>query len=364
MQPYFLDVFGNAASTHASYGEPARRAVEDARTGVARLLGVSPQEVVFTSGATESNNLAIKGIAAGAPAGSHFITCLTEHKSVLEVFQNLEAQGHFVTYLPVDRDGQIDLDLLTRSITDTTVLVSLMAANNEIGTVLPMYEVAAICREAEVLFHSDAVQAVGKIPLSPGDWGVDMASLSAHKIYGPKGVGALFVRRDCQNQMRASIHGGGQERGLRSGTTNVPGCVGFGEACRILLEEGEGEARRLNHLISHLKERLGEIIADLGVNGPLEDRLPGNLNVHIPGTPGDALIAALGTVAVATGSACASEVPSSSHVLKAIGLADEEAECSIRMSVGRFTSEEEIHAAVDLIGAAVANIRSLIGAAS
>lgn len=283
MHPYFSDVFGNAASTHASFGQPARQAVESAREIVAGLLEVSPQEIVFTSGATESNNLAIKGIAANSPTGSHFVTCLTEHKSVLEVFEALEAQGHSVTYLPVDRKGRIDLNQLKESITDETVLVSLMAANNEIGTVLPIDQVATICSEAGVLFHTDAAQAVGKAPLHLGTSGVDLASLSAHKIYGPKGIGALFVRRHCQSRMRPAFHGGGQERGLRSGTTNVPGCVGFGEACRILVDEGEEEARRLSRLTALLEERLANVIADVGVNGPIEGRLPGNLNVHISG---------------------------------------------------------------------------------
>lgn len=364
MNPYFSDVFGNAASPHASFGEPARQAVERARQAVAGLLEVSPQEIVFTSGATESNNLAIKGVAANSPAGSHFVTCLTEHKSVLEVFQDLEIQGHSVTYLPVDREGRIDLNRLKDSLTDGTVLVSLMAANNEIGTVLPLDEVVTICSDAGVLFHTDAAQAVGKVPLYLGTSGVDLASLSAHKIYGPKGVGALFVRRHCQSRLRPGFHGGGQERGLRSGTANVPGCVGFGEACRILVDEGEAEAERLNHLVSLLEERLSKVIADVCVNGPIDGRLPGNLNVQIPGAPGDALVAALGTVAIATGSACTSDVPTSSHVLRAVGLSDEEAESSIRISVGRFTSEREIQEAVDLLGSAVASIRSLIGAAS
>lgn len=364
MHPYFSSVFGNAASTHASFGHPARQAVERARESIATLLEVSPQEIVFTSGATESNNLAIKGIAANSRAGSHFVSCLTEHKSVIEVFKELEAQGHSVTYLPVDRDGRIDLDQLKNSITEQTVLVSLMVANNEIGTVLPIDQVVAICSQAGVLFHTDAAQAVGKTPLNLETSGVDLASISAHKIYGPKGIGALFVRRQSQTRIRPALHGGGQERGLRSGTLNVPGCVGFGEACRILADEGEDEAQRLARLTSLLEERLADVIAHAHINGPTEDRLPGNLNVHIPETPGDALVAALGTVAVATGSACTSEVPTSSHVLRAIGLSDEEAECSIRISVGRFTSEEEIHEAVARLSSAVANIRSLIGAAS
>lgn len=364
MHPYFSDVFGNAASTHASFGQPARQAVERARESIATLLEVSTQEIVFTSGATESNNLAIKGIAATSPAGSHFITCLTEHKSVLEVFKELEAQGHSVTYLPVDREGRIDLNQLKDSITEQTQLVSLMAANNEIGTVLPIDQVAAICSQAGSLFHTDAAQAVGKTPLNLGTSGVDLASLSAHKIYGPKGMGALFARRQSQNRIRPAFHGGGQERGLRSGTTNVPGCVGFGEACRILAVEGQDEAQRLIRLTSLVEARLANVVADVRVNGPIEGRLPGNLNVHIPGTPGDALVAALGTVAIATGSACTSDVPTSSHVLRAVGLSDDDADCSIRISVGRFTSEEEIHEAIDLLSSAVANIRSLIGAAS
>lgn len=363
MHPYFSDVFGNAASAHVM-GQSAKQAVEAARVRVAGLVGASAQEIVFTSGATEANNLALKGVAARFTTSCHFVTCETEHKSVLEVFQDLQARGHRVTYLPVDQEGRIDLAQLEAAMTEQTVLVSVMTANNEIGTIHPIQGLAAICRNRGVLFHTDAAQAVGKIPLDLGAWGVDLASLSSHKVYGPKGMGALFVRRDSQNRVEPMMHGGGQERGLRSGTANVPGCVGFGEACRILADEGGDEAQRIQSLTNRLERGLAKRLPDFKLNGPVEDRLAGNLSVYVgPSVPGDALVAAVDTVALATGSACTSDVPTSSHVLRAIGLSDDEAECSVRLSVGRFTTEGDIDRAVGLIAAGVARIQSAVGAA-
>jgi cysteine desulfurase len=288
------------------------------------------------------------------------VTCQTEHKSVLEVFWELERRGHRVTYLGVDTQGHIDLDELDRTLDESPALVSLMAANNEIGTLHPIAEVASRCKARDLPFHTDATQVIGKIPLDLTRLDVGFASFSAHKIYGPKGVGALYASREVRHRLAPLLHGGAQERGLRSGTLNVPGCVGFGEACRILIEEGPTEAQRLEDHASFLAVKLEERVAPMAVNGPSE-RLPGNVNVRVEGVIGDALVAALPDVAIATGSACTSEVPTTSHVLRSIGLSDEEAESSIRLSVGRETTQEEISRAVELIGAAVDTQRSFAG---
>ncbi len=363
MRPTFTQTFGNPASSHSAYGEPARAAVEEARLHVARLFGADEQDVIFTSGATESNNLAIKGVAAAAPPSSHFVTCATEHKSVIDVFAALEAAGHRVTYLDVDAEGGLDLDALMTALRQPTVLVSLMVANNEIGTIHPVAEAAQIAHSAGALFHTDATQAAGHVPLDLRASSIDMMSLSAHKIYGPKGCGALIVRREIQRRLAPLVHGGNHERGLRSGTINVPGCVGFGAACQIMSREGSAEADRLAALAWRLESRLRASVDDVALNGPdLSDRLRGNLNVRITGVPADALSTSVPTVAFSTGSACTSAAPAPSHVLRACGFSHEEAESSIRLSVGRFTTEPEVDAAAALIASAAGRIRSLVHA--
>jgi cysteine desulfurase len=344
MLPYFTESFGNAASRNHSFGWVAEEAVERARKQVADLIGASPKEIVFTSGATESNNLAIKGVVEMyAQKGNHVITAATEHKAVLDTCKRLEKHGTRVTYLPVQTNGLIDLDLLKDSITDKTVLVSIMYGNNEIGTIQPVAEIGRICKERGVLFHTDATQAVGKIPVNVIADNVDLLSCSAHKMYGPKGVGALYVRRkNPRVQLTAQMDGGGHERGMRSGTLNVPGIAGFGKAaelCQQLLAE---EMIQHGALRDRLKDRLMGELDEVFVNGTMESRLPHNLNISFAYVEGESLLMGINDIAVSSGSACTSATLEPSYVLKALGAGDDLAHSSIRFGIGRFTTEEEI----------------------
>ena len=344
MLPYFRDRFGNAASRNHSFGWQAEEAVEAARKQIAGLIGATAREIVFTSGATESDNLAIKGAARMyREKGDHIITVVTEHKAVLDTGKHLQKEGFQVTFLPVGRDGLVDLDRLRDAITPKTTVISVMAANNEIGVVQPIAEIGRIARERGVLFHTDAVQAAGKIPFDVEAMNVDMASLSAHKMYGPKGVGALYVRRrNPRVLLEPIIDGGGHERGMRSGTLNVPGIVGMGQASAIaradMAEEGRRVAALRDRLLAGMRNGLDEIF----VNGSMEQRLPGNLNVSFAYVEGESLLMGISDVAVSSGSACTSATLEPSYVLKALGVGDELAHSSIRFGLGRFNTEEEV----------------------
>ncbi len=344
MLPYFSEDFGNAASKSHPFGWKAEEAVDVAREQIARVLNADAKEIVFTSGATESNNLAIKGVAEMyVDKGDHIITSVTEHKAVLDTCKRLESEGRRVTYLPVRPDGMIDLQELADAITDKTILVSIMSANNEIGVVQPFAEIGKMCRERGVLFHTDAVQAYGKIPLDVQAANIDIASITAHKIYGPKGIGALYVRRrNPRVRLTAQIDGGGHERGFRSGTLNVPGIVGFGEAARIALEEMPAEIKRLEALRDRLRITVMGNTSDVYVNGSLEHRLPGNMNLSFNYVEGESLLMGLKDVALSSGSACTSASLEPSYVLKALGVGDELAHSSLRFGLGRFTTEEEV----------------------
>jgi cysteine desulfurase len=336
--------FGNAASRNHCFGWEAEQAVDAAREQIAKLIGATAKEIIFTSGATESDNLAVKGIAEMyRERGNHIITQVTEHKAVLDTCKRLEKYGYRVTYLPVKADGAIDLEDLRRAIDDKTILVSIMAANNEIGVLQPIREIGKICHERGVLFHTDAVQAVGKVPFNVIDDYVDVASISAHKIYGPKGVGALYVRRrNPRVQIAAQIDGGGHERGMRSGTLNVPGIVGLGKACEIAQQEMAEESVRLEALRDRLKTKLESELDYVHVNGSMEQRLPGNLNMSFVYVEGESLLMGINDVAVSSGSACTSATLEPSYVLKALGLGDDVAHSSIRFGLGRFNTEAEV----------------------
>ena len=358
MLPYFTSKFGNAASHSHQFGWETRDAVENARAQIASLIGASPAEIVFTSGATESDNLAVKGVAeAQRRKGDHIVTAATEHKALLDSCRTLEQSGFRVTYLPVNNDGLIGLDQLRGAITPETVLVSIMAANNEIGILQPLNEIAAICHERGVLFHSDAVQALGRVPFDVNNIGLDLASLTAHKCYGPKGVGALYVRSGVK--VSPIIDGGGHERGMRSGTLNVPGIVGFGKACEIAQQELAQESTRIGALRDRLRDHLLAKLDDLSVNGSMERRLPGNLNISFGSIEGETLMTAVREMAVSSGSACNSDKVDHSHVLKAIGLSDEQAGSSIRFGIGRFNTDAEIDYVAERLVKAVKSLREL-----
>jgi cysteine desulfurase len=344
MLPYFTEHFGNAASRNHSFGWEAEQGVEKARKQVADLIGASPREIIFTSGATESDNLAIKGVAEMyAEKGNHIITAATEHKAVLDTCKKLEKHGYRVTYLPVQGDGLIDLDMLRESITDKTILVSIMYANNEIGVLQPVAEIGKICRERGVLFHTDGVQAIGKVPVDVNKDNIDIMSITAHKLYGPKGVGALYVRRkNPRVQITAQMDGGGHERGMRSGTMNVPGIVGLGEACAIAQREMPEEMKRMAYLRDRLRAKLEAGLDEVYINGSMEHRLPQNLNMSFLYVEGESLLMGINDVAVSSGSACTSATLEPSYVLKALGLGDDLAHSSIRFGIGRFNTEEEI----------------------
>lgn len=344
MLPYFTNDYGNAASRSHPFGWAAEEAVDKAREQVARVIGADPKEIIFTSGATESDNLAIKGIAEMyADKGDHIITVVTEHKAVLDACKRLEKEGKRVTYLPVQKDGLLDLDELRAAMDDKTILVSVMAANNEIGVIQPMAEIGRICREKGVLFHSDAVQAYGKVPLDVNAMNIDLASITGHKIYGPKGVGALYVRRrNPRVRLTAQMDGGGHERGFRSGTLNVPGIVGLGKAAELMQEEMVAETERLRALSERLRRGIMDAIDETYLNGHAAHRLPGNMNISFNYVEGESLLMGLKDIALSSGSACTSASLEPSYVLKALGVGDELAHSSLRFGLGRFTTEEEV----------------------
>ncbi|PYT14434.1 MAG: IscS subfamily cysteine desulfurase [Acidobacteria bacterium] len=361
MLPCFDTEFGNAASRTHAFGWRAEEAVTRARTHMARLIGADPKEIVFTSGATESDNLAIFGaFEALRSKGDHIVTGATEHHAVLDPVARLQSRGARVTVLPVDRDGRVDPGDVRRAITGRTVLVSLMFANNEVGTLHPVAEIGAICKEAGVLFHSDAAQAVGKVPVDVQALGVDLLSMSAHKAYGPKGVGALFVRRkNPRVALEPILFGGGHERGLRSGTLNVPGIVGFGEALRIAAAEMPEESRRLRALRDRLHQEIAARLADVTLNGHPVERLPHNLNLSFAYVEGEALMSALDDIAVSSGSACTSASKEPSHVLRAMGRTDDQVVTSIRFGLGRFNTRDEVDYVVERVEGAVTRLRAL-----
>lgn len=362
MIPYFTEVFGNAASRNHVFGWRAEEAVEHARERVAALIGAeSPKEIVFTSGATESNNLAIKGAAEFyREKGNHIITTVIEHKAVLDTCKRLEKEGFSVTYLPVDATGRVDPEQVRQAITDQTILVSVMLANNEVGTVQPIAEIGKITRERGVLLHSDAVQGIGKIPFDVVKANVDLLSMTAHKMYGPKGVGALYVRRTRPRvRLVSQMDGGGHERGNRSGTLNVTGIVGLGKAAEIMKQEGPTEALRLIALRERLWKRLAAAIEDIHLNGHPEHRLPGNLNVAFAYVEGEAMMMAIKDVAVSSGSACTSASLEPSYVLRAMGVGEEMAHSSIRFGLGRFTTEDEVDYVADLVIDKVNKLRAM-----
>lgn len=363
MLPYFTEDFGNPHSTSHIYGHIAAEAIERARGEIAALINADSRELVFTSGATESNNLAIKGAAHFARAyphagqdRDHIVTLQTEHKCVLESCKALEREGFAVTYLPVEPNGLISLDALEAAISERTLFVSIMAAHNEIGVIQPLAQIGALCRPKGVLFHSDAAQAFGKIPLDVEVMQIDLVSISGHKIYGPKGIGALYVRRRPRVRLLPLIDGGGQERGLRSGTLPTPLCVGLGRAAAIAGSEMAGEAERLRRLRDRLLRNLTKHMPGLLLNGDAEQRLPGSLNMSFPGISAQALIEASPSIAISTGSACTSAVIEPSYVLRALGLPDELANASIRIGLGRFTTPAEVDFAADTIAAAAARL--------
>jgi cysteine desulfurase len=362
MLPYFTQKFGNAASRNHAYGWVAEEAVDHARERIAKLVGAqSEKEIVFTSGATESNNLALKGVAEFyKDKGNHIITTVLEHKAVLDTCKRLEAEGFRVTYLPVAKDGRVDPDDVKKAITDQTILVSVMFANNEIGTVQPLAEIGKITRERGVLLHTDAVQGLGKVPFDAQAMNVDLASITAHKMYGPKGVGALFVRRSKPRvRLAAQMDGGGHERGNRSGTLNVPGIVGFGKAAQIMSEDGEADSAKILALRERLHKKITGSLDEVHLNGSVRDRLPGNLNLSFSFVEGEAMMMAIKDVAVSSGSACTSASLEPSYVLRALGVGDELAHSSIRFGLGRFNTEEEVDFVANLVIDKVQKLRDM-----
>lgn len=361
MTPYFIENFGNAASRNHSFGWVAEEAVEKARQQMASLIGATSKEIVITSGATESDNLAIKGVAEMyAQRGNHIITAATEHKAILDTCKRMEKHGCRVTYLPVRPDGLVDLDQLRDAITDKTILVSIMYGNNEIGTIQPVKEIGAICREKGVLFHTDATQAVGKIPVSVNDDNIDLMSFSGHKMYGPKGVGALYVRRrNPRVQLTSQMDGGGHERGMRSGTLNVPGIVGLGKAAELCQQLMPQEMAEHSAMRDHLKDRLMSELDETYINGSVEHRLPHNLNISFAYVEGESLLMGINDIAVSSGSACTSATLEPSYVLKALGAGDDLAHSSIRFGIGRFNTQEEIDYTAQKVIDVVKKLREL-----
>ena len=358
MLPYLSEKFGNPHSRSHAFGWEAEEAVEVAREQIAEIIGADPKEVIFTSGATESNNLAIKGVAHFYKARKdHVITCVTEHKCVLESCRTLEREGFTVTYLPVRRNGLIDLGELSRAFTERTALVSIMAVNNEIGVIQPIAEIGALCREHGAFFHTDAAQAIGRIDVDVNEMGIDLMSLTAHKVYGPKGIGALYVRRRPRVRLTPLFDGGGQERGFRSGTLPAPLCVGFGEACRLARLEMADEAKRIGALRDRLYDGITTRLTGVVLNGDAVTRIPGNLNLSFGHVDAEALMASLKAVAVSSGSACTSASLEPSFVLKALGVEDRLAHASIRFSLGRFTTEAEIDFVIEEVAREVAGLR-------
>ncbi len=363
MLPYFTETFGNAASTDHVYGAEAKRAVDAARKQVATGIGAQDDEMIFTSGATEANNLSIIGAAERyEDRGRHIITCVTEHKAVLDTCQYLERKGWQITYLPVDQQGMIDLDNLRNAISSETVLVSLMAANNEIGVLAPLKEIGKITREHNILFHTDATQAIGHIPIDVGAMNIDLLSLSGHKIYGPKGIGALYVRkRNPRVHLVEQIHGGGHERGMRSGTLNVPSIVGLGKAVEVAVKIMPEESKRLCSLRNNFWQGLKGNMENIELNGHPIQRLPNNLSVAILGVENRSLLVQLNDhLAISTGSACTTAKVESSHVIKALGYGEDRAHYSLRFGLGRINTEQDINFAIELLSSSVKRLRQLV----
>jgi cysteine desulfurase len=359
MLPFFTGKFGNPHSRDHRHGWQAEEAVEAAREQVARLIGATAKEIVFTSGATESNNLAVKGVARAAGADRrHVITCVTEHKCVLESCRRLEREGFEVTYLPVGRDGLLDLAGLEAVLSARTALVSIMAVNNEIGVLQPLAEIGKLCRRHGARFHTDAAQAAGKIPIDVNAMNIDLLSISGHKVYGPKGIGALYVRRRPRVPIEPLMDGGGQERGIRSGTVPAPLAVGLGAACAIAGEEMAGEAERLTRLRDRFLARLTGAVPDVHIHGDMARRIPGNLNLSFPDVEGQDLMMRLTGLSVSTGSACSSATVGPSHVLSALGLDARLLHNALRIGIGRFTTEQEVDRAADMIAASVQSQRA------
>jgi cysteine desulfurase len=360
MIPYFFEVFGNPHSRNHPHGWQAEEAVEKARKQVASIIGADFKEVIFTSGATESNNLAIKGVADfyGAEK-NHIITTVTEHKCLLDTCRHLEQKGFKITYLPVQKNGIINLEDLKQAITDKTLVVSVMAVNNEIGVIQPLAEIGKICKQKGVFFHTDAAQAVGKIKIDVNEMNIDMLSISGHKLYGPKGIGALFVRRKPRVRINAIINGGGQERGMRSGTLPTPLCVGLGEACAIAEQEMESENIRIKKLRDKFYYSITSKLKEVYLNGDQENRVYGNLNLSFAYVEGEGLLMGVKDLSLSSGSACTSASLEPSYVLRALGVSEEMAHTSLRIGIGRFTTEEEIDIAVEKIVEAVNKLRDL-----
>ena len=360
MIPYFGEIYGNPHSRNHSFGWEAEQAVEVARENVAKIIGANPKEIIFTSGATESNNLAIKGLADFyGDKKNHIITCVTEHKCVLESCRLLSERGFEVTYLQVNKDGLIDIKDLESKINDKTLLVSIMGVHNEIGVIQPLKEIGEICRKNSVFFHTDCAQAIGKIKLDVNEMNIDLLSISGHKIYAPKGVGALYVRRKPRVRITAMMSGGGQERGMRSGTLSPALCVGLGEACRICADEIDEESKRITKLKNIFLEGIHGECADIFINGSETNRVPGNINLSFAYVEGESLMMGIKNLAVSSGSACTSASLEPSYVLKALGVSEELAHTSLRIGIGRYTSEKDIRNAVKVIVNEVKRLRNL-----
>jgi cysteine desulfurase len=361
MLPFFRENFGNAASRSHEYGWKAEEAVENARGQIAKLINASPKEIIITSGATESDNLAIKGIAeAYRDKGNHIVTQVTEHRAVLDSCKRLEKYGSEVTYLPVGTDGRIRIDDLHRAIGPKTILITIMYANNETGVLQPIAEIGKIAKEKGICFHVDGVQAIGKVPVDVEKDGIDLLSISAHKLYGPKGVGALYVRRkNPRVQIAAGIDGGGHERGMRSGTLNVPGIVGLGKASEICMQEMSAESEKMRRMRDQLKDGLMLQLDGTQINGSMQHRLPNNLNISFANVEGESLMMGINDVAVSSGSACTSANIEPSYVLKALGVNDDLAHSSIRFGIGRFNTDEEVNYVIDRVVETVRRLRDL-----
>jgi len=361
MLPYFKETFGNAASRNHRYGWNAEAGVEKARAQIAELVGANPKEIIFTSGSTESNNLALRGVAEMYESkGNHIITTQVEHKAILDTVKYLETKGFEITILPVDEFGRVRVEDVKNAITEKTILISVMAANNEIGTINPIAEIGVLAKEKGIIFHTDAVQAVGRIPVNVENWKVDLLSLTAHKIYGPKGVGALYVRRkNPRVRLNPILFGGGHERGMRSGTLNVPGIVGFGKAAELAREFMPEESKRVQKLRDRLHQGILSKLSEVKLNGHPTERLPNNLNLSFAFVEGEALMMAIPDIAVSSGSACTSASLEPSYVLKGIGVGEELAHSSLRFGLGRFTTPEEIETAIEETVRAVNKLREM-----
>lgn len=360
MLPYFTQKFGNPHSRTHPHGWDAEAAVETARQEIATLMGADPREIIFTSGATESDNLALWGVGNFyKDKRRHIVTVVTEHKAILDTCRHMEQAGFEVTYLPVQPNGLLDLQVLEKALRPDTLLVSVMAVNSEIGVIQPLKEIGTMCRERGVFFHTDAAQALGKIPLNVQEMNIDLLSVSGHKIYGPKGIGALFVGRHPRVRLQAMVTGGGQERGMRAGTVPTPLCVGLGEACRLARLEMETEHKRVKELRDYMYGRIMGILPHVTLNGDLDQRIPGNLNLSFAGVEGEGLMMGIKSLSVSSGSACTSASLEPSYVLRALGVKDEMAHTSLRIGMGRFTTRAEIETATDLIIASVQKLRAM-----